>query len=94
MTRRIEDEGISTDDVAGGGAGVSPGLHLDRGARVSTRGDVAEKFSMAGPGLSLPPASEVATPGNDEGKHNHGQERRDSGQNAGPVEVNKGDAVD
>ena len=69
-----------TDDVAGGGTGVSSGLHFDRGARM---------FSMVGPGLSLPPASEVATTGNDEGKDNHGQNRRDPGRNTGPVEVNK-----
>ena len=48
---RIKDEGISTDDVAGGGNGVSSGLHFDRGVRMSTCGDVAEEFSMAGPGF-------------------------------------------
>ena len=61
---------------------------------MSTCGDVAEEFSMAGPGLSLPPASEVTTTGNDEGKDNHGQDGRDPGRNAGPVEVDERDAVD
>ena len=82
---RIEDEGISADDVAGGGTGVSFGLHFDRGARMSTSGDVAEEFSMAGPGLSLSPASEVTTTGNDEGKDNHGQDGGDAGGDTGPV---------
>ena len=76
-TGRIEDEGVGTDDVTGGGTGVSPGLHFDGGARMSTCGDVAEELSMAGPGLSLPPAPEVATSGNDEGKDSHGQDERD-----------------
>ena len=32
MTGRVEDEGVGTDDVIGGGTGVGPGLHFDGGA--------------------------------------------------------------
>ena len=75
MAGGIEDEGVGMDDIIGGGTGVGSGLHFDGGARMLTCGDVAEELSIAGPGLSLPPAPEVATTGNDEGKDNHGREK-------------------
>ena len=61
---------------------------------MSTSGEIAEEFRMAGLGLPLSPASEVTTTGKDEAKNNHGQDGRDLGRNAGPVEVDEGDAID
>ena len=93
-TGRVEDEGVGTDDVTGGGTGIGSGLHFNGGARMSTGGDVAGELSMTGPGLSLPSAPEVATSCNDEGIDNHGQDGRDTCRSAGPVHINKGDPVD
>ena len=71
----VKHEGVGADDVIGGGTRIGPGLHFNRSAGVATGGDVAEELSVTGPGLSLPPAPEVAASRDDEGDDNHGQDR-------------------
>ena len=86
VTRGVEDEGVGADDIAGGRAGVSTGLCFDRGAGVATSGEIAEELSVSGPGLSLSPAPEVTTTGDEKAEEDsHGQDGGDAGGDTGPV---------
>ena len=71
----VEHEGVGPDDVTGGGTWIGPGLHFDGSAGVATGCNIAEELSVTGPGLSLPPAPEVAASRDDEGDDKHGQDR-------------------
>ena len=78
LSGRVEDEGVSTDDIGVRSAGISTGLSLDWGAGIATGGKGPEKFRMPGPGLSLVPPSKIATSGDEEAEDSHGQDEGDA----------------
>ena len=53
-----------------------------------------EQFGVASPGLPLPTPPEVAAPGDTETEDNHGQQRRYSGGDGCPMEIDEGYPVD
>ena len=60
---------------------------------VSTGDNVSQYFRMASSGLPLPPAPEIATPGDEEQDDNHGQDGGEAGRDAGPMHVDEADSM-